>query len=190
MTYIPALKEEYQTTILPELMKTQGYKNHLQAPRIEKIVINSGISASSEKGYAEEVAKLVAQLTGQQPIITKARESISNFKLRQGMPVGVKVTLRGAMMWDFLLKLIAIALPNVRDFRGISPTSFDGKGNYTLGIQLISIFPEISSEMKKDIGLDITIVTSARTDKEGLALLKLFRMPFRASKRTSIEATA
>jgi large subunit ribosomal protein L5 len=191
MTYIPALKEQYFKSVLPELMKNLGYKNHLQAPRIEKIVINSGISASSEKGHVEDVVKQIAQITGQQPVITKARESISNFKLRQGMPVGVKVTLRGAVMWDFFQKLISIALPNTRDFRGIPATSFDRRGNYTLGIQTIGIFPEISSEgTKKDVGLDITIVTTAKTDQEGLTLLKLFGMPFRASKKTTIESNS
>lgn len=190
MTYIPALKEEYQKTILPELMKILGYKNHLQAPRIQKIVINSGISAASEKGQPEEVAKQIALITGQVPKMTKARESISNFKLREGMLVGAKATLRGSIMWDFLQKLISIALPNTRDFRGTSPNSFDGRGNYTLGIPTISIFPEIrSEELKKDIGLDITIVTTARTDKEGMALLKLLGMPFRGGKKTAIEAT-
>lgn len=186
MTYVPVLKQQYLKDVLPELTKTMGYKNHLQVPTILKIVLNSGIPASSEKGHVEEVADQIAKISGQKPVITKARKSISNFKLRENMPVGVKVTLRGKEMWEFLFKLNAVALPNTRDFRGISPNSFDGNGNYTLGVQTITIFPEITTEgTKKDIGLDITIVTSAKTNEEGLALLKLVGMPFRISKKTA-----
>lgn len=189
MTYTPALKQHYLKEVLPELLKMMGYKNSLEAPTILKIVLNSGISASSEKERVKEVAEQVAQITGQKPLITKARKSISNFKLRENMPVGVKVTLRGKQMWEFLFKLINVALPNTRDFRGISPSSFDGAGNYTLGVSTISIFSEISSEgTKKDVGLDITIVTSAKNNKEGFELLKLIGMPFRISKK-NVEET-
>lgn len=189
MTYTPALKQQYLKEVLPELIKTMGYKNHLQAPTILKIVLNSGISASSEKERVKEVVEQVSQICGQKPVIKKARKSISNFKLREGMPVGVTVTLRGQNMWDFLLKLNSIALPNTRDFRGISPKAFDGRGNYTLGVPSISIFPESNVEgAKKDMGLDITIVTSATTNEEGLALLKLLGMPFRITKTTATES--
>ncbi|PWU05790.1 MAG: 50S ribosomal protein L5 [Verrucomicrobia bacterium] len=185
---MPALKQQYLESVLPELMKTQGYKNALQVPTILKIVLNSGISAASEKDRVKEVSDQIGQISGQKPVIRKARKSISNFKLREGMPVGVKATLRGKNMWEFLYRLIAIALPNTRDFRGISTNAFDGRGNYTLGVPLITIFPEISSEgTKKDVGLDITIVTSAKNNEEGLALLKLIGMPFRITKKTTAE---
>lgn len=188
MTDIPALKEHYLKEVVPELMKTQGYKNLMQVPTVLKIVLNSGVSASSEKDHVKDVSEQIGLISGQKPVKKNARKSISNFKLREGMPVGVCVTLRGKNMWHFLLKLIAIALPNTRDFRGISPNSFDRRGNYTLGVPLITIFPEISSEgTKKEIGLDITIVTSANSDPEGLALLKLLGMPFRITKKTSVE---
>lgn len=187
----PALKQQYLKEIMPELMKTLGYKNPMQAPAILKVVLNSGISASSEKGQVEEVSKQIASICGQKPVIKKAKKSISNFKLREGMPVGVTATLRGKVMWDFLLKLIAVALPTTRDFRGVSEKAFDGRGNYTLGVPSIGIFPESSSEgTKKDVGLDITIVTSANTNEEGLELLKRLGMPFRITKKTTVESNA
>jgi large subunit ribosomal protein L5 len=176
------LKNHYFKNVVTVLRKSHGYKNPHQVPYIEKVVINSGISSSLDKNAVQETAKEIAMLTGQQPIITKARKSISNFKLREGMPVGVKVTLRGANMYEFLYRLIAIALPGIRDFRGIS-SKFDGNGNYNLGITDHTIFPEISVDgYKRNIGLDICIVTSAKTDAEALKLLKFLGMPFRTKK--------
>lgn len=183
MSYIPTLKQQYWDTVLPELTKILGYTNRFEVPALEKIVVNSRIKAIDDKNRIKEVEECIGLLTGQKPVITKANESISNFKLRQGMPVGVKVTLRGANMWEFLFKLVMIALPNTRDFRGISPASFDGRGNYTLGIPDSTIFPEITNEGQKIIGMDITIVTTAKTDHEARELLKLMGMPFRGGKK-------
>jgi large subunit ribosomal protein L5 len=172
------LKEKYNQSIVPELMKEHGYRNVHQVPKVVKIVINHGFDADVDKGGVEEAVKTFARISGQQPVITRAKKSISNFKLREDMPIGVKVTLRGGRMYDFLYRLVAIALPGIRDFRGV-PTKLDGKGNYTLGINDHSIFPEITGEHKTTYGMDITLVTSAATDEEGTALLKKFGMPFR-----------
>lgn len=189
MNYTPALKQQYLDVILPELMKNHGYSNRHEVPYIEKIVINSGIDAALDKNRVKEVEEDITLITGQKPIIRKARKSISNFKLREGMPVGIKVTLRGANMWDFLGKFIKVALPNTRDFRGISPTSFDGNGNYTIGVSDSTIFPEINSEgNKKTMGMDVTIVTTAETDDEARNLLKLIGMPFRESRKAQSES--
>ncbi|MBN2068753.1 MAG: 50S ribosomal protein L5 [Opitutales bacterium] len=174
----PVLKTFYQEQVLPELKKSQGYKNVHQVPCIEKIVINSGFDASIDRGGVEETTREISRIAGQQAVVTKARKSISNFKLREGMPVGVKVTLRGANMYDFLYRLLAVALPGIRDFRGIND-KLDGQGNYTLGISDHTIFAEASQEHKRTIGMDICIVTSANTDAEGLELLKLMGLPFR-----------
>lgn len=188
MNRTPELKQRYLEIILPELMKNLGYSNRFQIPTIEKVVINSGIKAIEDKSRVKEVKDDLRDITGQEPVITKARQSISNFKLRQGMPVGVKVTLRGANMWEFLHRLINVALPNTRDFRGLSPTSFDGEGNYTFGVTDSAIFPEVSSEgNKKTIGMDITIVTTAKTDNDGRELLKLIGVPFRGAKKQQSE---
>lgn len=190
MSHIPELKQQYLDVILPELMKNLGYTNRLQVPTIEKVVINSGFKAVEDKSRVKEVKDDIRDITGQEPIVTKATESISNFKLRQGMPVGVKVTLRGASMWEFLHRLIAVALPNTRDFRGLSPASFDGRGNYTFGVVDSAIFPEISSEgNKKTVGMDITIVTTAKSDDDGRELLKLIGMPFRGAKKQQTESS-
>jgi large subunit ribosomal protein L5 len=175
----PALKKFYLETIAPDLMKSRKYKNKHQVPVVEKIVINSAINASADKKWIDEVLNDIASITCQRPVITKAKDSISNFKVRKGMPLGVKVTLRGPRMYDFLLRLIAVALPSIRDFRGIS-RKFDGGGNYTVGIADHSIFPEIRVDSNRaNIGMDITIVTSAKTDEEGRQLLEAFGMPFR-----------
>lgn len=186
MSHIPELKHQYLNVILPELMKNLGCANRLEAPTIEKVVINSGIKAVEDKNRVKEVKDDIRDITGQEPIVTKATKSISNFKLREGMPVGVKVTLRGANMWEFLHRLIAVALPNTRDFRGLSPASFDGRGNYTFGVVDSAIFPEISNEgNKKTVGMDITIVTTAKKDDDARELLKLIGMPFRGKKQQS-----
>ncbi len=173
------LKSHYVNNVIPQMVKSRAYKNKHQAPAIEKMVINTGISATLDKGGLEETIKDITRISGQKPIVTKARTSISNFKVREGMPLGVKVTLRGNKMYDFLHKFISIVLPGIRDFRGIQP-KLDGNGNYTLGIKDHTIFPEINMDSnKRIIGMDVTIVTSAATDDLGLELLTLLGMPFR-----------
>ena len=161
------------------MKKNLGIENPHVVPNLEKIVISSGIRSESDKGWAKEVAKEIAKISGQQPVITKARKSIANFKLREGQENGVKVTLRGAIMWEFLYKFIAVVLPAIRDFRGVS-TRFDGAGNYNFGIADHTIFPEVTVDPgRKNIGMDITIVTTATDDNSGRELLKLLGMPFR-----------
>jgi large subunit ribosomal protein L5 len=186
----PKLQSVYQETILPELMKEKGYKNPLQAPRLTKVVINTGVSASLDKAAVEEAARDVGLIAGQKAVITRARKSISNFKLREGMPIGAKVTLRGARMWDFVYRCLNIALPNIRDFRGV-PSKLDGNGNYTLGIADHTIFPEISTDgSRRTMGMDITFVTSADNDADGQNLLRRLGMPFRKSQSAESEAQA
>jgi len=186
----PALKKAYKENIVPELMKSQGYKNLHQVPGIERVVINTGIGGE-DKGVVQEVADQLSTIAGQRSVVTKARVSVSNFKLRAGMPIGAKVDLRGNAMWDFIYRLVNIALPAIRDFRGV-PSKMDGRGNYTLGITDITIFPEINVDgQKRTTGLDITFVTTATTDEEGKELLRLLGMPFRNTKTTqSNEAEA
>jgi len=175
------LRALYQKTVLPALIKEFGYKNVMAAPRLDKISINIGL------GEATQNAKLIdgavnelSQIAGQKPIITKAKKSIAAFKLREGMPIGCAVTLRGDRMYEFFDRLVNVALPRVRDFRGVSPKSFDGRGNYTLGVKDQLIFPEIDySKVDKTKGMNVTITTTARTDAEGVALLKNMGMPFR-----------
>ena len=175
----PELKKLYAEKVRPDIMSLRGHKNVFQVPRLEKIVINSGVGVVSDKNRIKEVAEDVGRISGQQPVIVKARMSISNFKLREDMPIGVKVTLRGTRMWDFLLRLLAVALPNIRDFRGV-PRRLDGRGNYTLGVTDHTIFPEIKMEgVKNTTGMDISFVTSANNDDEGKELLSLLGMPFR-----------
>ncbi len=175
------LKEQYQTEVLPALVKQFNYTSVMQAPRLEKIVVNMGVGeAISNAKFLEEAVNDLTIITGQRPVITKAKKSIANFKLREEMPIGCKVTLRGEKMYDFLEKIIKVALPRVRDFRGISTSSFDGRGNYTFGVKEQLIFPEIDyDKINKVRGMDITIVTTAATDQEGFALLKEFGMPFK-----------
>ncbi|MCF7931687.1 MAG: 50S ribosomal protein L5 [Acholeplasmataceae bacterium] len=176
-----AIREKYEHVVKPELIKAFNYTSVMEAPRIEKVVVNMGVGDAvfNPKVLDDAVEELTA-ITGQKPVITKAKKSISNFKLREGMPIGVKVTLRGERMYYFLEKLIAIALPRVRDFRGISSNAFDGRGNYTVGIREQIIFPEISlDKVKKVRGMDIVIVTTAKTDQEGRALLSQLGMPFK-----------
>lgn len=175
------LKEKYLKSVKPELAKKFSYKSSMQIPKVEKIVINMGVGdAVANSKVLDDAVEELTQLSGQKPIITKAKHSIANFKLREGMPIGCKVTLRGERMYQFLDKLVSIALPRVRDFRGINGNSFDGRGNYTLGVKEQLIFPEINfDKVKKVRGMDIVIVTTANTDEEGRTLLQLMGMPFR-----------
>lgn len=182
---IPELKKIYLDEVAPALLKSCGLKNVHQVPKIEKVVLNSSFGVELDKNGIEELRKDMTSLSGQAPIVIRAKMSVSNFKLREGMPVGIKVTLRGNVMWEFLLRLIAISLPNIRDFRGV-PAKLDGCGNYTLGIIDHSIFPEINVERQRtNTGLDISIVTSASNDADGSELLKLLGMPFRKNSSES-----
>lgn len=176
-----ALKKRYLEEIRPELMKRFGYDNIMAVPRLVKIVVNQGLGEAKEDSrILEKAGKELAAITGQQPAITRAKKSISNFKLRQGMPIGLRVTLRGDRMWIFAEKLIYIALPRIRDFRGVNPGAFDGRGNYNLGLREQSIFPEITYDMVDAVrGMDIAVVTTAKTDEEAKALLELLGFPFR-----------
>lgn len=175
------IKTKYENVVKPELVKAFNYTTVMQVPKIEKIVVNMGVGdAVFNPKVLDDAVEELQMITGQKPLITKAKKSISNFKLREGMPIGAKVTLRGDRMWFFLDKLIAIALPRVRDFRGISSDSFDGRGNYTVGIKEQIIFPEVSlDKVKKVRGMDIVIVTTAKSDQEGRMLLSLLGMPFK-----------
>jgi large subunit ribosomal protein L5 len=188
---IPELKKFYLDEVAPSLLKSLGFKNVHQVPKIEKVVLNSSFGVELDKNGVIELKKDMTALAGQAPIVVLAKMSVSNFKLREGMPVGIKVTLRGNVMWEFLLRLIAISLPNIRDFRGV-PSKLDGSGNYTLGITDHSIFPEINVERQRtNTGMDISIVTSAQNDAEGSELLKLLGMPFRKhSSDTSTQQEA
>ena len=174
-------KELYNKEIVNSLMKEYNYTTVMQVPKLEKIVINMGIGEGShDDKFIEAAAKDLMAITGQKPVVTKARKSIAGFKLREGQTIGVKVTLRGENMYDFMEKLIKVALPRVRDFRGISKNAFDGHGNYTLGIKEQLIFPEIEYDnVLKVRGMDIVFVTTAKTNEEALSLLKAFKMPFR-----------
>ncbi|MGP1377143.1 MAG: 50S ribosomal protein L5 [Bulleidia sp.] len=174
------LIEKYNETVRPVLMKEFGYTSVMACPRIEKVVLNMGVGDAILNPKAlEEAAAELTQISGQKPVITKAKKSIANFKLREGMAIGTKVTLRGVRMYDFLDKLFNIDLPRVRDFRGVSSTAFDGRGNYTLGVREQLIFPEINfDKVNKVRGLDVVIVTTARTNKEAYALLAQLGMPF------------
>ncbi len=175
----PVLQQIYKDKVVPELKKSLGVENPHLVPTVQKIVISSGIRSDADKSWVQEVVKEVAKISGQQPVVTNARKSIANFKLRAGQPNGVKVTLRGANMWDFLYKFISVVLPSIRDFRGV-PTRLDGAGNYNYGIADHTIFPEVTVDPgRKNIGMDITIVTSAKDDDSGRELLKLLGMPFR-----------
>ncbi|NLU09390.1 MAG: 50S ribosomal protein L5 [Tepidanaerobacter acetatoxydans] len=174
------LKDKYLNEVVPALMQKFNYKNIMEVPRIEKVIVNMGINDARENAKAIEAATGdLAQITGQRPVVTKARKSIAAFKLREGMPVGAKVTLRAEKMYDFLDKLFNINLPRVRDFKGVSPDAFDGRGNYTLGIKEQLIFPEIDyDKIDRVRGMDVTIVTTAKTDEEARELLKNLGMPF------------
>ena len=179
----PRLRETYQKTVLPAMMKEFSYGNPMQVPRLDRIVLNVGMGEASQNiKLLEGAVTELGLITGQKAMMTRARNSISEFKLRRGQPVGCKVTLRGARMFEFLDRLISIALPRITDFRGISPHAFDGRGNFTLGIKEQLIFPEISYDSLASIhGMDIVIVTTAKNNDEGRALLRLLGMPFRTS---------
>jgi large subunit ribosomal protein L5 len=178
---MPRLKELYREQIVPALVKDMGYENVMQVPRLEKVVVNIGMGEALQNAKSLDAALGdVMTITGQRPIITRARKSIASFKLREGNPVGIKTTLRGDRMWDFLDRLFNVALPRQRDFRGISPDSFDGRGNYSLGLREQLVFPEIDyDEIDKIRGMEITIVTTAQTDEEGFQLLRHLGMPFK-----------
>jgi large subunit ribosomal protein L5 len=175
----PRLFSKYIAEVIPALKTKRGYTNPHQVPRIEKIVINMGVRSDSEKGSLEEAVRELGMITGRRPIVTKAKKSIANFKLRQGQNVGCKVTLRREVMYEFLDRLVTSALPRIRDFRGVSPRKFDGRGTYSIGLPDQTIFPEIElDKIKRQQGMDITIVTSANTDEEAYDLLKFMGMPF------------
>ena len=175
------LQEKYQNSVRAELQQKFGYKSSMQIPKIEKIVINMGCGdAVANSKVLDDAVEDLTIIAGQKPVVTKAKKSIANFKLREGMPIGCKVTLRGERMYEFLDKLVSVALPRVRDFHGVNQNAFDGRGNYTLGVKEQLIFPEINfDKVKKVRGMDIVIVTTAKTDEEGRTLLQLMGMPFR-----------
>ena len=189
MSQAPTYKTAYRETIAKEMMEVHGYTNVHQIPAIQKIVLNSGVKATDEKAVLQDIVKDITAITGQRPVVTKARLSISNFKLREDMPIGCKVTLRGDAMYQFFYKFVNLALPSIRDFRGVS-RKFDGNGNYTFGVTDHTILPEINVDgNKRSFGFDLTVVTSAKTDAEGLDLLKRFGVPFRrVSSEQSEEA--
>lgn len=178
---MPRLKDKFQSEVIPAMQQKFGYKNIMETPRLEKVVLNMGVGkAITNSKILDAAAGDLAIIAGQKPVITRARKSVSNFKLREGMAIGTKVTLRGERMYEFLDKLMNINLPRVRDFRGVSPKSFDGRGNYSLSVKEQLVFPEIDYDKIEQIqGMDITIVTTARTDEEAKALLEFLGMPFR-----------
>ena len=178
----PRLREHYDTTLKPALMQEFSYKNHMEVPRLEKIVINMGVGeAVSDSKKIKSAVKEMTLIAGQAPVVTKAKKSVATFKLREGMAVGCKVTLRRERMYEFLDRLVTIALPRVRDFRGLSGKSFDGRGNYAMGLKEQIVFPEIDYDSVDEIrGMDIVICTSAKSDGEAKALLSGFQLPFRA----------
>ena len=177
------LYNKYVNEVVPALKEKHQYTNVHQIPRMVKIVVNMGVSASLEKGAVDDAVKDMAMITGRKPVVSKSRHSIANFKLREGQSIGCRVTLRREQMYEFLDRLVAAALPRIRDFRGLSPRSFDGRGNYTLGVGDQTIFPEIElDKIKRTQGMDITIVTTAPTNEEALDLLKMMGMPFAEAK--------
>jgi large subunit ribosomal protein L5 len=179
--YEPRLRKKYKAEIVPQLMKDFSFKNVMQVPKLERIVINMGLGEAVQNAkLIESASEELKAITGRKPIVTRAKKSIATFKLREGMPIGVMVTLRGEQMYDFLDRLVSIALPRTRDFKGISPKAFDGRGNYTLGIREQIVFPEINYDKIDRIkGMNVTLVTTAETDEQGRALLKSLGMPFR-----------
>jgi len=190
---MPALYEEYKSKVIPALKESQGYKNIHQVPKVEKVVVNTCINAqtSDYKQALEDAKNEIGVITGQKPAETRSKKSIANFKLREHQAIGAKVTLRGTRMYEFLERLIKTALPRIRDFRGVSPRAFDGSGNYTLGVSDQSIFPEIElDKIKRNIGFDVTIVTSAKTNAEAKALLTELGMPFSDKNKRQQQAKA
>jgi large subunit ribosomal protein L5 len=187
---VPPLKKHYVETVVPALKASRGYKNIHQVPKLEKIVLNTGISSEADKNIIAETQRDLSAIAGQKALLNKSRKAIANFKLRQGQIVGSHVTLRGDAMWHFLMRLLAVALPAIRDFRGV-PNKLDGQGNYNIGISDFTIFPEIVVENnKRSMGLDITLVTTAKTDEEGRELLKHLGMPFRRIEPVAAKPTA
>lgn len=179
----PRLQEKYHKEILPKLAEKLGTNNPMALPRLQKIVVNMGVGkAIGEKKYMEDALEAMKTITGQKPLVTLSRKSIANFKLREGMPIGVKVTLRGKRMWEFLDRLVSIALPRVRDFRGLDPDAFDGRGNYNLGLTEQLVFPELNPDrFTNPQGMNITLVTSATNDNDGRELVRALGMPLRAA---------
>jgi large subunit ribosomal protein L5 len=179
--YQPRLRNKYKDEVIPQLMKAFGFKNVMQVPKLDRIVVNMGLGEAVQNAkIIESAVEELSAITGRKPIVTRAKKSIASFKLREGMPIGVMVTLRGAQMYDFLDRLISLALPRTRDFKGISPKSFDGRGNYTLGIREQIVFLEVNYDRIDRIkGMNVTLVTTAETDEQGRALLKSLGMPFR-----------
>jgi large subunit ribosomal protein L5 len=188
--YVARMRAEYDEKIVPAMIEKFGYKNRLQVPRLDKIVINMGVGeATQDKKKVETAAQEMELIAGQKPVITKAKKSIAQFKLREGMPIGVKVTLRRERMYEFLDRLVTIALPRVRDFRGLNPKSFDGRGNYAMGLKEQLVFPEINYDrIDKVRGMDIIVTTTANTDDEARELLRLFNFPFPKVEETQKEA--
>src|SRR6266576_897142 len=187
------LYEKYVKEVAPALKEKRKYTNPHQVPRMHKIVVNMGVSASLEKSAVDDATKDLALITGRKPVVSKSRHSIANFKLREGQPIGCRVTLRREVMYEFLDRLVATALPRIRDFRGVSPRSFDGRGNYTLGVADQTIFPEVElDKIKRNIGFDVTIVTTARTNEEAKSLLSEMGMPFsdRAKRTAGAQSTS
>jgi large subunit ribosomal protein L5 len=178
--YVARLRADYDTRIVPAMIEKFGYKNRMEVPRLEKIVLNMGVGeATQDKKRVETAASEMELIAGQKPVVTKAKKSIAQFKLREGMPIGVKVTLRRERMYEFLDRLVTIALPRVRDFRGLNPKSFDGRGNYAMGLKEQLVFPEINYDrIEKVRGMDIIVTTTAKTDDEARELLRLFNFPF------------
>jgi len=184
------LQQHYVETVVPALIASRGYKNRHQVPKLEKIVLNTGISSEADKNQIAETARDIALIAGQKPVLNRSKKAIANFKLKPNQVTGCHVTLRGESMWHFLMRLLAVALPTIRDFRGV-PNKLDGQGNYTIGITDFTIFPEIVVENnKRAMGLDITLVTSAETDDEARELLRLLGMPFRRTDPVPAKTSA
>ena len=190
--YVPRMRTKYDTEIVKAMTEKFGYKNSMEIPRLDKIVINMGVGeATQDKKRVDTAAAEMQQIAGQKPVITKAKTSIAQFKLREGMPIGCKVTLRRERMYEFLDRLVTVALPRVRDFRGLNPKSFDGRGNYAMGLKEQIVFPEISyDQIDKVRGMDVIITTTARTDDEARELLRLFNFPFPADETEQKAAKA
>ena len=188
--YTPRLKTEYDEKIVKAMTEKFGYKNHLEVPRIDKVVINMGVGeATQDKKKVQKAAEEMELIAGQKPVITKAKKSIAQFKLREDMPIGAKVTLRRNRMYEFIDRLVTIALPRVRDFRGLNPKSFDGRGNFAMGLKEQIVFPEISYDSVDTVrGMDIIVTTTAKTDEEARELLRLFNFPFPAEAKQEAEA--
>ena len=185
MSYQPRLRKKYQEEIVPAMMEQFQYGSIMEVPRLVKVAINQGVGAATQdKKLVDSAVEELSMIAGQKAVVTRAKKSVSNFKLREGMPIGARVTLRHDRMWEFIERLVYVALPRVRDFRGISDKSFDGRGNYSMGVAEHIIFPEIDlDKVNKITGMDITFVTTAKTDAEALALLKLIGLPFKNQQR-------